>query len=607
MKRIKVIILGVLMVISFSFVWNNINASNVYPNDYYDNHSEVVKSYSDGVKFNYIIFKDDEAYYEAEEKLYDFMSGYYAEGVYDYVTYLDITTSAGRKLEGELHTKFRFKNSYVLYVDYYFNDYLYYHRNISDDGDYKEFTYYDICDYYGEYVVAEINGYYEDDEELDYESNFISYYMNNHYQFMDMGYCLYYMDNTNDEINIDFENPLDIEDIIDRVGIRNKNGVRLGDYELVSTDYDSNNVDVGVYNAKIYGIDKDHNIYFKNIHIVSSRLTNPIHLENLRVRYNEVLTRSDIIDSVSFDCEYSDLICRSDYFGNEGKCGDYEYSISIVADGNVNYLKSDIITVYDDIPPKVSGPAWVDTDTENRITYDELLEKCVVYDEYSDEGLIIDIKELNSEDNLYINNYNLSGRYKFSVIGIDQYENMSHYDFNLYVSKASDNSSNTSASTDDNKTTNITPSLSNNTTSVIESSIKIEDSKNIETSINTSTTVNQREEFKFRTTTNNKLTIEDMKRMLLDSDEITKEEFDKVSIKSSYFDNMDKAGKYDVYINDGNHEYCIEIEVSEAKEEKKEEVKEEKITTKDIIMYSSIGGLFLIIVILIIILRRKKK
>ena len=148
MKRIKVIILGVLMVISFSFVWNNINASNVYPNDYYDNHSEVVKSYGDGVKFNYIIFKDDEAYYEAEERLYDFMSGYYAEGVYDYVTYLDITTSAGRKLEGELHTKFRFKNSYVSYVDYYFNDYLYYHSYVSHDGEYKLFTYYDICHYY---------------------------------------------------------------------------------------------------------------------------------------------------------------------------------------------------------------------------------------------------------------------------------------------------------------------------------------------------------------------------------------------------------------------------------------------------------------------------
>ncbi len=262
MKKIKVLVLFVIgVIVGVSFIVKAY-ASNVYPNDYYENYRDYVLNYNDGIEFNYILYKGDEYYYEVDERIYDCMSGEDCEGIYDYVTCLDVTTSSGRRIIGELHTKFKFENSYVLSVDYYLNDYLYYHRNISDSGDYPEFTYFDLCDYYGEYVTAKINGYYDDWDDFYCDSSYISYYMNHYYQFLDMGYCLYYVDNTNEEISIDFENPLDIEDIMDRVGIRNKNGVKIGDYELVWTDYDIDNVEVGVYNAKMRGIDNDNSVYF---------------------------------------------------------------------------------------------------------------------------------------------------------------------------------------------------------------------------------------------------------------------------------------------------------------------------------------------------------
>lgn len=630
MKKVRLCfkIIFVLGISIFMLAINlNINASTYLSEEYLIELSQKKNlCYHEGLEFNYITEKSYDEFIHLGNYIYEIFDNSEVEGEYTLIVDLEVTTAYGVKKNATLSVEYIIKDSHVAAINYYFNEYQFYHFQITylGGGDYYEFEGYDISSYYGEYVTAKIlSSYYDENLAIFHYEDYYDVEALEGHEFDNTFFVLYYEDKTNNEINIDTLNPMDLDDIVDILGVYNNNQSRIGVYEVIETNYDPNNLDVGMYYAKIVGIDYDDSIYLKTIYIISKIMTNPITTIDISTRYNEAIDSDYIKNRISVDCECDEVNCTSTYFDNPNICGDYQYTISIKTKNEQYFSNNGNIHVYDDIPPTIDGADTVQTDTENRLMYDEILDKYIINDDYSNDGLKIELKELNEEDNHYINNYNLSGIYRFKIIAKDQYENETTKDIKLYVNIAKiDNppvnsttqASSTTLTEPESSTPTITTSITTPTTSQTiltspSTKTRVEPSVS-ETSTQASLiSKTQREEYKIYTTTNNHLSIEDIKNSLLDNDKITKDEYDTISIESDYFENLDTPGTYIISIkHDGGNitSSLIEVKAQEAKvEEPKEDAKTNKIEKKDIIFYSVIGGLVLVVIILFFIMRRK--
>ena len=596
-------IIGILSIIFSMGVFADIVDDSYKERYFYDK----LLYYHDGVEFNYLGDRSEDKYDDLLDWYGDRCYNVDFDGVYIVGIEIEVYKDSELMKITNFEAQMNIIDNELKYIDYIFDGELIYHfkigySNLNDE--YYEFNGFDICEFYGEYVICKGIYKYYDESMLEYLDPYASVYDLGDDQFSNIMFLKYEIDSTDNEITIDYENPLLLDDIIDTVGIKNSDGNRIGKYYINESNYDVNNVSIGLYNCKVVGIDSNGDIYVKIIYIDAKRVRNPIEMDDITTMYNEVIDENYIIDNLSIDCEYSNLEIISEYFSNASICGVYPYSVTIKTKEEQIFTASKNIYVVDKIPPIIVGYDTLQTDTENVLSYDDILSRYEVNDEYSNDGIRIGIKECNSDDSYYVNNYNVSGIYKIRIEAYDQFNNYSYKDIKLYVNRVDpividNNTTNSVIVTNDAEKPILTATMSTNLSS---------EPNNIVRTTTLVTSIVKREVYSISTTVNNNLTIEMIKNNLLDNDMLSMDNYDSVILESEYFDNQDKIGVYDVLaIVDGGNKFNFNIEVLEASKSEDGNVgNEKKISTKDIVFYSAVGGFIVVVIIVILILRRKK-
>ena len=438
MKK-KLCILMAIIICILPNLFGVLAHADIVDDDYKEFYYDDKKLYfHDNIEFNYICDRSSNEYYNLRYwylyNVYDLeLEGYFISGMQ-----LEVYNNDGlmKKTSFEIHSNIY--EGCVTSIDYVFDGELIYHFKIDDrnlDDDYYEFDGFDICEFYGEYVICKGLYRYYDESELEFLNPYASTYQLRGRDTDNILFLKYEIDAKDNEIVIDYENPLSLTDIVDSVGIKNKNDERIGNYDILASNYDENDVEIGLYNIKIRGIDTNGDIYIKTIYVDSKRIKNPIHISDVKTMYNEIIDENYLISKAVIDCEYSELTIESEYFNNSNICDEYQYSITIKTVEGQYFTSVANIIVLDTIQPIITGPDTIQTDTENVLSYDEILSRYVVTDEYDNSSLKVELKETNNEDSYYINNYNVSGIYKFRVLAYDKYNNCGVKDIKLYVNK----------------------------------------------------------------------------------------------------------------------------------------------------------------------------
>ncbi len=442
MRIIKFIIF-VLIVGSLLYIWPKIFGKNLDPTgsisyvDYCNNFD-----LRQGRKFNHI----SPCSYEANTiedtigNLRTIYDGYDIHGTYIYECTLRIQKASdtqGLNLISELLTISVNINYYSKIEDitYAFGDNIFYRFVISEElqDEYVPFEGFDLCNIYGEEVTATIA--YVDTYTTGINkaarniANRCNYYLKINMMFI--SYTLVTNDNT---INIDCNNPATEAEIVGTIGFTLPNGTVLSNYEVIGSNYNSNEVYAKNYIISVRALDSDNKIYVKNI-IVNASEYNPIRNNTIMTTYYNRQTRDNLIQALGIECGYKYIEFNTDYTDNYNICGEYSFSIKIITNDNDIYKRTGKIIVYDNVGPVIMGNKDLYTDTEHRLSYKEILSNYTAVDEYSNTGIVLDVIEKNAPDNLYINNYNKADNYNMNIEASDQYGNVSTLPIVLHVSQ----------------------------------------------------------------------------------------------------------------------------------------------------------------------------
>lgn len=443
MKKKKCLILMFLLgilVFSLGIFIPKVSAKNLVPSDYC-NHEEYVNNYSfqKNRVFNHIspyqegILDQEFVRGRLRTTFDDFNFSIY--GTYIVDSLIRIERKSGERFGVSLRAVVNIVENKIVDIEYQYDYETFYRYVVREDlePEYTPFEGFDLCNYYGEEVTGTIlqitydsGGVRTNPSGRADEADTCSSYL-----FMNMIFVDYSLITNNNYIEIDYRNPISESKIIDTLGMKTDDGKILYNYEKIGSNYNENNLSEKSYIISLRALD-DKKIYIKNI-IVNARDYNPIRNNTIITTYYRYLTRDNIIDMSYIDIAYKDITFETNYLDTPNICGEYYFKIEIITNDNNIYKRTGKIIVNDDVSPTIIGPDVLETDTEHRMTYQEILSHYRCYDEYSNEGSSLDIAETNSPDKYYNNNYNLAGDYGIQIIASDQYDNVNTKNITLHV------------------------------------------------------------------------------------------------------------------------------------------------------------------------------
>ena len=437
MKKFKLILIMLFVFIfSVSIMSVSTMAKNYIPDGYAERgQGHIAIRYANGRVFNHISPNYNIDMDELRDEYKHCVEEYGIKGTFEFLSPLDVL-KGNKAITTYLMLRIIIEDSIVKEIHYIFDDWEYYYLPISETatGEYTEFTGLDLNEYYGEEVKCKVN-------RTETVCSGITIYGSGNKTsvlsltplcYNDMYFICYSEDKKDNAITVDANNPISREEIVSKLGITNDQGTPLLDYEIIDYTYDPENLTPGKYTIKVRGIGDEYDIHIKDI-VVYAKDYNPIELDNIFVPYYEELSSNDILDLITIYDDYEDISIKSDYFKNTTTIGGYDYIVTIYNHDTI-YRKTSRIIVIDDIAPEINGPAYLETDTEHKLTRDMIKSHYVFTDNYTNEDMTIDFEELNNEDNIYENNFNLAGKYKIRIHAYDKFGNHGYKDIFIYVS-----------------------------------------------------------------------------------------------------------------------------------------------------------------------------
>ena len=441
MRRIKLFFIVVfLFLMSFSISLIDASAKGYVP----DGYLEVTNNERDGMRTPGVTFCHISPHYGVDmnalrEQYRNVFAPYGIRGTFEYINRLDVIFD-DHVVQTYLMLRIIVEDSIVKEIHYIFDDMEYYYLPISESAteEYHEFTGFDFNEYYGEKVDCCVVGKQSDASGLTIygSGNKRSFEAILPLLYTDMIFVNYDIDKTNNTVTIDYNNPISREEIAKKVGVTAdyiEYAVRVDDYEIISYTYDPDNVSPNNYNIRLRGMGMYQELYIKDI-TVRAIDYNPIEIDNIFVKYYEPMDKFDILDKVNISIDYNDIDLKTEYFNHTGEIGGYDYSVTIGTADNGIYRKTARIVVVDDLAPEISGPDYLETNTENRLTIDDIKREFRAIDDYSNEGVYIEPEDIGDENNYYQNNYNKAGQYNVRINAYDKFGNHSYKDIVIYVS-----------------------------------------------------------------------------------------------------------------------------------------------------------------------------
>ena len=441
--------------------------------------------------------------------------------------------------------------------------------NLSCFGSYYFDTndYFDVKEFNSDYKLAVIGDFYK-----------TSTISSARYFEPDVFIAMTYEYSDSNDIYIPTFSDLEVEEIINEVGLEDDYDKRLLSVKILENDYISNS-NIGDYKVKIRGYNKEFKDIFKWIYIHVIDISDLAKSKNFKTSYSSRIDDLEIIDGLELKRDYIGIKISSEYHYGFNNIGKYRYIADILFDDMNLYLPG-FIEVYDSDKPYALKSKEIITVSSNRcLSKDDVLKNFVIYDEH--DGTIPNNKiDLTGFVN-YLSGYSTLKDYDITLKAKDITGNEFTYDFIIRVTDKDFN--------DVIERYYIPDYVSNSE----ENNNVIEDAKE-----EVYNPVISNSNYVIRAYTTHKLTASEIQDLLISEGFLTNN--DNVLIESDYFtDSSFNASTYSLSVTYENGDVTYyEINLVEKEEEKKEEE-----SNTGLIVSIVVGGIAAIAAIIIIIMR----
>jgi len=429
--------------------------------------------------------------------------------------------------------------------------------------------YFDVREYNPDYKLAVIDSFFTS------SYNAISYIGD--FQ-PDIFIAMTYEYSDSKDVYIPMFSDLEVDEIVNEVGLEDDYDNRLLSFDIVESNYVSNS-NIADYRVKIRGYNNESKVIFKWIYIHVIDISNLARSKNFEISYSNRIDDSEIIEGLELKKDYVGIKISTEYHYGFKKTGKYRYIANILFD-DINLYLPGFIEVYDhDKPYALKAKEIITVSNKECLNKDEILKNFVIYDEH--DGTIPNSKiELIGLIN-YLSGYSILKDYEITLKAKDNIENEFTYNFIIRVTDKDFND-------------------------VIERyyipdyEVKNEENNNVieEAKEEIYNPVISNSNYVIRAYTTHKLTASEIQDLLISEGFLNNN--DNVIIESDYFtDSNFKASSYSLSVTYENGDVTYyEINLVEKEEEKKEEE-----SNTGLIVAIVVGSIAAIAAIIIIIMR----
>ena len=429
--------------------------------------------------------------------------------------------------------------------------------------------YFDVREYNPDYKLAVIDSFFTSSyNSISYIGDFKP----------DIFIAMTYEYSDSKDIYIPMFSDLEVDEIVNEVGLEDDYDNRLLSFDIVESNYVSNS-NIADYRVKIRGYNNESKVIFKWIYIHVIDISNLARSKNFEISYSNRIDDSEIIEGLELKKDYIGIKISTEYHYGFKKTGKYRYIANILFD-DINLYLPGFIEVYDhDKPYALKAKEIITVSNKECLNKDKILKNFVIYDEH--DGTIPNSKiELIGLIN-YLSGYSILKDYEITLKAKDNIENEFTYNFIIRVTDKDFNDVIERYYIPDYEVKNE------------ENNNVIEDAKE-----EVYNPVISNSNYVIRAYTTHKLTASEIQDLLISEGFLDNN--DNVIIESDYFtDSNFKASTYSLSVTYENGDVTYyEINLVEKEEEKKEEE-----SNTGLIVAIVVGSIAAIAAIIIIIMR----
>ena len=429
--------------------------------------------------------------------------------------------------------------------------------------------YFDVREYNPDYKLAVIDSFFTSSyNAISYIGDFKP----------DIFIAMTYEYSDSKDVYIPMFSDLEVDEIVNEVGLEDDYDNRLLSFDIVESNYVSNS-NIADYRVKIRGYNNESKVIFKWIYIHVIDISNLARSKNFEISYSNRIDDSEIIEGLELKKDYIGIKISTEYHYGFKKTGKYRYIANILFDDKNLYLPG-LIEVYDhDKPYALKAKEIITVSNKECLNKDKILKNFVIYDEH--DGTIPNSKiDLIGLIN-YLSGYSILKDYEITLKAKDNIENEFTYNFIIRVTDKDFNDVIERYYIPDYEVKNE------------ENNNVIEDAKE-----EVYNPVISNSNYVIRAYTTHKLTASEIQDLLISEGFLNNN--DNVIIESDYFtDSNFKASTYSLSVTYENGDVTYyEINLVEKEEEKKEEE-----SNTGLIVAIVIGSIAAIAAIIIIIMR----
>ena len=429
--------------------------------------------------------------------------------------------------------------------------------------------YFDVREYNSNYKLAVIDSFFTSSyNAISYIGDFKP----------DIFIAMTYEYSDSKDIYIPMFSDLEVDEIVNEVGLEDDYDNRLLSFDIVESNYVSNS-NIADYRVKIRGYNNESKVIFKWIYIHVIDISNLARSKNFEISYSNRIDDSEIIEGLELKKDYIGIKISTEYHYGFKKTGKYRYIANILFD-DINLYLPGFIEVYDhDKPYALKAKEIITVSNKECLNKDKILKNFVIYDEH--DGTIPNSKiELIGLIN-YLSGYSILKDYEITLKAKDNIENEFTYNFIIRVTDKDFNDVIERYYIPDYEVKNE------------ENNNVIEDAKE-----EVYNPVISNSNYVIRAYTTHKLTASEIQDLLISEGFLDNN--DNVIIESDYFtDSNFKASSYSLSVTYENGDVTYyEINLVEKEEEKKEEE-----SNTGLIVAIVVGSIAAIAAIIIIIMR----
>ena len=223
--------------------------------------------------------------------------------------------------------------------------------------------YFDVREYNPDYKLAVIDSFFTSSyNSISYIGDFKP----------DIFIAMTYEYSDSKDVYIPMFSDLEVDEIVNEVGLEDDYDNRLLSFDIVESNYVSNS-NIADYRVKIRGYNNESKVIFKWIYIHVIDISNLARSKNFEISYSNRIDDSEIIEGLELKKDYIGIKISTEYHYGFKKTGKYRYIANILFD-DINLYLPGFIEVYDhDKPYALKAKEIITVSNKECLNKDEIL------------------------------------------------------------------------------------------------------------------------------------------------------------------------------------------------------------------------------------------